>query len=89
MAIFFPEASMTDMDLKNREGNRLRRRDPYLDRREGEDRRQRYSLYYFDSGGSERRVGRERRLNFERRKGYARVSTWASVCLVPPVHSGG
>ena len=79
---------MTDMDVKNKEETRLRRRDPYLDRREGEDRRQRYSLYYFDNGGSERRVGKERRLNFERRKGYARVSTWASACLVPPAHSG-
>ncbi len=79
------EDLMTENNRTNETATHLRMRDPYLDRRGGEDRRERYSLYYFDSGGIERRVAKERRINFERRKGYARVSTWASACLVPPV----
>ncbi len=74
---------MTKEDSKSRANKRLRMGDPYLDRRAGEDRRQTYSLYYFSEGGVERRDAGERRINYERRRGYARVSTWASVCLVP------
>ena len=74
---------MTDNFSKAQSDNHFRKRDPYLDRRSGEDRRQTYSLYYFREGGVERRLTKERRLNFERRKGYARVSTWSSVCLAP------
>ena len=70
--------------LKRRSCNRIK--DPYLDRRHGDERRERYSLYYFQQGGLDRRKSEERRLNHERRKGYTRVSTWASVCLVPPDH---
>jgi len=66
----------------------LRTRDPYLDRRAGEDRRQIYSLHYFNHGGQERRIAKERRINVERRTGYTRVSTWASVCLNPPEQYG-
>ena len=75
---------MTREDSKSRASKHFRVRDPYLDRRRGEDRREKYSLYYFSKGGAERRIAKERRINFERRKGYARVSTWASVCLAPP-----
>ena len=69
---------------ESQSSDRFRKRDPYLDRRQGEDRRQIFSLYYFDEGGVERRLSKERRINFERRKGYTRISTWASVCLIPP-----
>ena len=69
------------LDLKRSHCSRIK--DPYLDRRQGDDRRQLYSLYYFQQGGPDRRRLAERRLNLERRKGYARVSTWASVCLYP------
>ena len=75
---------MTREDRKSRASKHLRVRDPYLDRRRGDDRREKYSLYYFSEGGVERRNSRERRINFERRKGYTRVSTWASACLTPP-----
>ena len=75
---------MTREESKARASRHLRVRDPYLDRRGGEDRREKYSLYYFSEGGVERRISKERRINFERRKGYARVSTWSSVCLAPP-----
>ena len=71
-------------DLKRSHCGRIK--DPYLDRRQGDDRRQLYSLYYFQLGGLDRRRSQERRFNRERRKGYARVSTWASVCLSPAEH---
>jgi hypothetical protein len=57
-------------------------RDPYVDRRSGEDRRQVYDSDYFEIGGLERRGGKERRQNSERRKDYTRVSKWSSVCAV-------
>jgi hypothetical protein len=59
-----------------------RRRDPYLDRRSGEDRRQVYDADYFQNGGVERRSGKERRQQDERRKDCTRVSKWSSVCSV-------
>jgi hypothetical protein len=59
-----------------------RRRDPYLDRRSGEDRRQVYDADYFQNGGLERRSGKERRQQNERRKDCTRVSKWSSVCSV-------
>jgi len=55
-------------------------RDPYVDRRSGEDRRQVYDTDYWQNGGLERRSGKERRRNYERRKGCTRVSKWSSVC---------
>jgi hypothetical protein len=85
MKTLFPEDFMTREDPKSRASKHLRVRDPYLDRRRGEDRREKYSLYYFSEGGVERRISKERRINFERRKGFTRVSTWASACLTPPV----
>ncbi len=55
-------------------------RDPYVDRRSGEDRRQVYDADYFQNGGLERRRGKERRQHYERRKDCTRVSEWSSVC---------
>ena len=55
-------------------------RDPYLDRRSGEDRRQIYDSDYFQNGGLERRSSKERRQHDERRKDCTRVSEWSSIC---------
>lgn len=57
----------------------VRRTDPYLDRRSGDDRRQIYSFAYFDAGGRERRDYAERRDVLERRFGYIRIGPWTSV----------
>ena len=57
-----------------------RRRDPYVDRRSGEDIREAYDADYFQKGGVERRIGKDRRQQGERRKGFVRVSKWSSVC---------
>jgi hypothetical protein len=59
---------------------RQRQRDPYLDRRSGEDRRNVYSLDYFLKGNRDRRSGMERRLNIERRTGCIRINEWSSIC---------
>jgi len=56
-----------------------RKRDPYLDRRSGEDQRVGYDLDYFTDDGKERRKGKERRRKGERRDGYIPVSDWSSV----------
>ena len=55
-------------------------RDPYLDRRSGEDRRAVYDSDYFENGGVERRHAKERRQKDERRDSCTRVSEWSSVC---------
>ena len=57
-----------------------RKRDPYLDRRLDEDRRQAHSINYFFNGGSERRTFNERRTPGERRKGCTAVGRWSSIC---------
>jgi len=57
-----------------------RKRDPYVDRRSGEDRRQIYDSDYFQNGGLEKRSGKKRRQHYERRKECTRVSEWSSVC---------
>lgn len=62
-------------NLKN-----IRTRDPYLDRRSGEDRRQVYDSDYFENIGVERRKGRVRRKKGERREDCIRVSEWSSIC---------
>lgn len=56
-------------------------RNKLVDRRSGEDRRQSYSLDYFENGGVERRISGERRQKGERRAGCIRVSEWSSVCV--------
>ena len=58
----------------------VRKSDPYVDRRSGEDKRQVYDADYFQNGGLERRSGKERRQHYERRKDCTRVSEWSSVC---------
>lgn len=51
-----------------------------LDRRSGNDRRERYSLDYFEKGGKERRKKKkERRDPAERRDKWVRVTDWSSV----------
>jgi hypothetical protein len=60
-----------------------RKKDPFLDRRCGEDRRDAYDLEYFPNGGSERRSGKERRRKGERRDRCIPVSDWSSVCPEP------
>lgn len=58
----------------------LRKKDTFMDRRSGEDRRQIHSLQYFKNGGQDRRIAIERRVSGERRSDYVRVSKWSSVC---------
>jgi hypothetical protein len=57
-----------------------RKRDPYLDRRSGEDRRKVYDADYWDSGGIEKRKLKDRRQQKERRGSCIKVSDWSSVC---------
>jgi len=57
-----------------------RERDPYIDRRSGDERRQVYDADYFAFGGSERRNGKDRRQQAERRVSCVRVSQWTSIC---------
>lgn len=57
-----------------------RKRDPYLDRRSGEDRRKVHLLEYLLRGNPDRRSGFERRWNVERRQGCIRINEWSSVC---------
>ncbi len=64
-----------DVFLKN-----SRVRDPYVDRRSGEERRQAYDSDYFQNGGPERRTHDDRRQQDERRDRCIRVSRWSSVC---------
>ena len=61
-------------------GRGIREKDPYLDRRSGEDRRYIYCLEYFRQGRLDRRGTGERRENLERRFGFVRVSQWSSAC---------
>jgi len=60
-----------------------RKKDPFVDRRSGDDRRDAYDLEYFPNGGSERRSGKERRRKGERRDRCIPVSDWSSVCPEP------
>jgi len=59
-----------------------RKKDPYVDRRSGEDRRIGYDLDYFQEDGTERRKNKERRSKGDRREGSIPVSDWTSVCPV-------
>jgi hypothetical protein len=62
------------------DSKKLRKTDPFLDRRSGEDRREAYNLDYFSNGGTERRQQKERRQPLERRDSCTRVSDWSSIC---------
>ena len=61
-----------------------RTKDPYLDRRVEEDRREVYTVDHFLNGGHERRSFKERRTLRERRGGCTRVSKWSSICTNSP-----
>ncbi|MFW2366675.1 MAG: hypothetical protein ACN4GW_09670 [Desulforhopalus sp.] len=65
------------------EDSKQRNNDTYLDRRTGDDRREKHSLNYFEDGGRERRTHTERRGDRERRLGYTRISPWTSVGPIP------
>ena len=58
-----------------------RRKDQYLDRRSGDDRREVYSIDYFENNGLERRQSIDRRSQAERRDDCISVSKWTSVCV--------
>lgn len=58
----------------------MRKADPYVDRRSGEDRRQVYDIVYWEGGGLERRSAKDRRRQKERRSNYVKVTKWSSVC---------
>jgi len=66
--------------LKKRVRTNKRKQDPYLDRRNDEDRRESHVLDYFLDGGDERRDFKERRSPGERRKGCVPVTRWTSIC---------
>lgn len=61
-------------------GKELRRCDPFMDRRSGDDRRKIYSLAYFQEGRVDRRQGGERRSGNERRSECIQLTAWTSVC---------
>ena len=58
----------------------FRIKDPFMDRRSGEDRRESYNLDYFHDDGEERRAGADRRQDEERRDNCIRVGKWTSIC---------
>lgn len=58
----------------------MRRRDPFMDRRSGEDRRKVHSLEYFQAENPDRRKRSERRSQGERRADCVRITKWSSVC---------
>ena len=61
--------------------NDRRARDPYVDRRSGEGRRQVYDSDYWASIGIERRSAKDRRKAKERRVSHVKVSKWSSVYI--------
>lgn len=64
----------------NRSENSVRRSDPYMDRRSGDDRREVYDADYFEGGGKERRKKSARRKGKERRDDHVKTGKWTSVC---------
>ena len=70
------ETEMEDINFKDR-----RVRDPYIDRRSGEDRRKVYDVDYWESGGKEKRSAKQWRQQKERRSSWVNVSEWSSVYL--------
>lgn len=71
---------MADQRIQQGSFEKKRTRDPYLDRRSGEDRRKIYSIDYFLQNNPDRRSGKERRLNIERRQNCIRINEWSSIC---------
>jgi hypothetical protein len=76
---FDPARRMPKMPDKP-SAKKKRKRDPYLDRRSGDDRREVYDADYFENDGEERRKGGERRKKKERRDDCTRISDWSSIC---------
>jgi predicted Zn finger-like uncharacterized protein len=78
--------NQTKIPIAQCDGKQLKKRrvrDPLLDRRSGNDRREAYELGYFAHGGIEKRKGIERRQEDERRDHHVRISQWSSVCVNP------
>lgn len=50
-----------------------------VDRRSGEDRREKLDIAYFERGCINRRDNPERRLDSERRRDWTRITAWSSV----------
>jgi hypothetical protein len=71
----------TLIKAEKRPAKENRKKDPYLDRRRPEERREAYSINYFSNAGRERRQDQDRRTPRERREGCVSVSEWSSVCL--------
>lgn len=67
----------------------MERRDYWIDRRSGDDRRKVHNLNYFIRGGVERRKFIERRTQEERRKNWIRVDEWVSVFVGDPAEIKG
>lgn len=74
---------MKEQKTAGKHFNESRKRDPYLDRRTGEDRREIYLLDYFFNSNPDRRSYLERRSKNERRSSCIRVDDWSSVCPDP------
>ncbi len=70
----------TRIKMQKSPAQERRSRDPFLDRRSGEDRREVYSIAYFSNEGRERRL-EGRRAPGERRNECVRISEWSSVCV--------
>ena len=71
---------MEDELGNNRSENSVRRSDPYMDRRSGDDRRDVYDADYFEDGGGERRKKKDRRKGNDRRDNCVKNGKWTSVC---------
>lgn len=79
-----PKQPKITIDMRDGQQIKKRRiRDPFLDRRSGDDRREAYELGYFAQGSIEKRNSIERRQKDERRDQYVRISQWSSVCANP------
>lgn len=74
------EHAMHPRKSEKKEALSKRKKDPYLDRRSGEDRRRVYSLDYFLKGKLDRRNSPERRTYSERRVDCIRINEWSSIC---------
>ncbi len=67
------------VNLKNNTVKKIR---SGIDRRSGEDQRNKYDLDHFEKGGSERRKAIIRRkLETEQRRGWTRINKWVSVFI--------
>ena len=63
-------------------------RDPYMDRRSGEDRRAVYDSDYFENDGVERRHGKDRRQKHPHRGNARRFDYRDRACLIAGFYQG-